>query len=282
MNPSTQERPFTAQDQARQDGLLVDWIDDKPVLLDFEAGRLSSDGGMMLVGPVDGHLGLTQAMASVLHDERDPKRTKHSMLDLMRQRVFQITAGYQDQDDSDHLRIDPIFKMLLGRAPETGADLASQPTMSRFENGVRRQELDQLAEVFLEAFIGSYAEAPAVIVLDFDDTADLVHGEQEQARFNAHVGDHCFMPLHVYEGLSGRLIMTLLKPSLLKGIDLLPIVRRLFSRLREAWPETEIIFRGDSHFTFPEVMAYLESAPRMHYVTGLGTNSVTQASGLGD
>jgi len=111
MNPSTQERPFTAQDQARQDGLLVDWIDDKPVLLDFQAGRLSSDGGMMLVGPVDGHLGLTQAMASVLHDERDPKRTKHSMTDLMGQRVFQITAGYEDQDDSDHLRIDPIFNL---------------------------------------------------------------------------------------------------------------------------------------------------------------------------
>ncbi len=274
MNPTSQERPFTAEDQARQDQLLVDWIDDKPVLLDFEAGRLSSDGGMMLVGQVDQHLGLTQAMASVLHDERDPKRTKHSMTDLMGQRVFQITAGYEDQDDSDTLRIDPIFKMLLGRAPETGADLASQPTMSRFENGITRQELDQLAEVFLEEFIRSYAEPPAVIVLDFDDTADLAHGEQEQARFNTHVGNTCFMPLHVYEGLSGRLILTLLKPSLLKGIDLLPIVRRLFSRLREAWPRTEIIFRGDSHFTSPEVMAYLESEPRMHYVTGLGTNSV--------
>ncbi len=274
MNPSTQERPFTAQDQARPDGLLVDWIDDKPVLLDFEAGRLSSDGGVLLVGPIDGHRGLTQAMASVLHDERDPKRIHHSMIDLLRQRVFQIAAGYEDQDDSDTLRIDPIFKMLLGRLPETGADLASQPTMSRFENGIRRQELDQLAEVFLEDFIGSYAEAPEVIVLDFDDTADLAHGQQEQARFNAHVGNSCFMPLHVYEGLSGRLILTLLKPSLLKGIDLLPIVQRLFSGLREAWPETEIIFRGDSHFTFPEVMAYLEAQPRMHYVTGLGTNSV--------
>ena len=88
-----------------------------------------------------------------------------------------------------------------------------------------------------------------LIVLDFDDTADLVHGEQEQARFNAHVGDHCFMPLHVYEGLSGRLILTMLKPSLLKGIELLPIVCRLVDRLRQAWPGTEIIFRGDSHFT---------------------------------
>jgi hypothetical protein len=274
MNPSSQERPFTAEDQARHDRLLVDWIDDKPVLLDFEAGRLSSDGGVLLVGQVDEHRGLTQAMASVLCDERDPKRTKHSMTDLLRQRVFQITAGYEDQDDSDTLRSDPIFKMLLGRAPETGADLASQPTMSRFENGVGARELYQMAEIFVEEFIGSYAEAPEVIVLDFDDTADLVHGEQEQARYNAHVGEHCLMPLHVYEGLSGKLITTILKPSLLKGIELLPILQRLVTRLRQAWPRTEILFRGDSHFTYPEVMAYLESEPRMHYVTGLGTNSV--------
>jgi len=274
MNPTPQERPFITEDQRTQDGLLVDSIQGKPVLLDFQAGRLSSDAGLLLLKQLDGHLGLTHALASVLPDERDPKRTRHSVADLLRQRVFQIAAGYEDQDDSDTLRSDPIFKLLLGRLPETGADLASQPTMSRFENGVPRRALYRLSEVFVEQFIRSYGEAPQVIVLDFDDTADLAHGEQEQAQFNAHVGDSCFMPLHVYEGLSGRLILTLLKPRLLKGIEILPIVRRLVSRLRQAWPETEILFRGDSHFTYPEVMAYLESEPRLHYVTGLGSNSV--------
>jgi hypothetical protein len=274
MNPTSQERPCTAEEQQTQDQLLVDSIKGKPVLLDFEAGRLSCDAGLLLLRQVDGHLGLIQDLAAVLPDERDPKRTQHSMSDLLRQRVFQIAAGYEDQDDSNTLRIDPIFKLLLDRAPETGADLASQPTMSRFENGVSRQALYRLAEVFVAQFIRSYDEAPEVIVLDFDDTADLAHGQQEQARFNAHVGNTCFMPLHVYEGLSGRLILTLLKPSLLKGIELLPILQRLVRRLRRAWPGTEILFRGDSHFSFPEVMAYLESEPRMHYVTGLGTNSV--------
>ena len=197
MNSTSQERPFIAEDQAPQDQLVVGMLEDKPVLLDFEAGRLSSDAGLLLLPKVDRQQGLTQALASVLRDERDPKRTRHSMLDLMRQRVYQIAAGYEDQDDSDSLRSDPIFKLLLDRAPETGADLASEPTMSRFENGVGARELYQMAEVFVEHFIGSYAEAPEVIVLDFDDTADLVHGEQEQARFNAHVGEYCFMPLHV-------------------------------------------------------------------------------------
>jgi hypothetical protein len=269
MNPTPQERPFIAEDQ-----LLVEAIDDKPVLLDFQGGRLSCDAGVLLIAQVDEHLGLTHALASVLPDRRDPKRTQHSMTDLVRQRVFQIAAGYEDQDDSDTLRSDPIFKLLLDRAPETGADLASQPTMSRFENGVGPKALYQMADVFVGHFIRSYDQAPEVIVLDFDDTADLVHGQQEQARFNAHVGDHCFMPLHVYEGLSGRLILTLLKPSLLKGIALLPLVHRLVCRLRRAWPETEILFRGDSHFAYPEVMAYLEAQPRMHYVTGLASNSV--------
>ena len=229
---------------------------------------------MLLLGQLDQQLGLMQALASVLPDRRDPHRTRHSMTDLLRQRLFQIAAGYEDQLDSDTLRNDPILKLLLGRLPETGADLASQPTMSRFENGVGLKALYQMAEVFVAHFIRSYAQAPEVIVLDFDDTADLVHGEQEQARFNNHVGAYCFMPLHVYEGLSGRLIMTLLKPRLLKGIEILPLVRRLVSRLRQAWPETEILFRGDSHFTYPEVMAYLESEPRLHYVTGLGSNAV--------
>ena len=240
MNPSRQERPCTTEDQ-----LLVDAIDDKPVLLDFEAGRLSSDAGLLLLGQLDQRLGLTHALASVLQDQRDPKRTRHSMTDLLRQRIFQIAAGYEDQDDSDTLRSDPIFKLLLGRLPETGAALASQPTMSRFENGVARRALYHLAEVLLEQFIRSYAQAPEGIVLDFDDTADLAHGGQEQARFNAHVGNTCFMPLHVYEGLSGRLILTILKPGVLKGIELLPIVRRLVERLRATWPGTEILFRAD-------------------------------------
>ena len=123
MNPTPQERPCTTEDQPDQDQLLVDSIDHKPVLLDFEAGRLCSDAGVLLLRQIDQHQGLIQALASVLRDKRDPKRTHHSMTDLMRQRIFQIAAGDEDQDDSDHLRRDPIFKLLLGRAPETGAGL---------------------------------------------------------------------------------------------------------------------------------------------------------------
>jgi len=232
---------------------------------------------MLLVAQVDKQLGLSEALAAALRDERDPDRISHSTQQLLRQRVYQIAAGYEDQDDSDALRTDPVFKLLLGQAPETGSPLASQPTMSRFENSISRSMLWRMGEVFLEFFMASYTHAPEVIVLDFDDTADRVHGEQEQACYNSHVGDHCFLPLHVYEGLSGRLITTLLKPKVLKGAQMLPIVRRLVDRIRAIWPHCKIVFRGDSHFTYPEVMDYLEMQPHMHYVTGLGTNSVLKA-----
>lgn len=268
-----QERTFDPEAQA----FPIDTVAQKPVLLDFDGGQITSDAGMLLLAQVDKHLGLSAALATALRDERDPDRIRHSMQALLRQRVYQIVAGYEDQDDSDALRSDPVFKMLLDQAPRTGANLASQPTMSRFENSVSRGMLWHMAEVFLEQFVASYARAPEVIVLDFDDTADRVHGEQEGACYNSHVGDHCFLPLHVYEGLSGRLILTLLKAKVLKGAQMLPLVRRVIARLRAVWPHCEILFRGDSHFSYPEVMEYLDAQPHVHYVTGLSANSVLKA-----
>ena len=108
---------------------------DKAILIDFDGGRLSSDGGLILLGDPDDQIGLTRALAAVLRDPRDPRRINFTNHDLLKQRVFQIAAGYEDANDATTLRHDPIFKLLLGRLPESGAPLASQPTISRFENG---------------------------------------------------------------------------------------------------------------------------------------------------
>ena len=197
--------------------------------------------------------------------------------DLSQQRVFHIAAGYEDANDSNPLRHDPIFKLLLGRLPQSGPSLASQPTISRFENGVSRSELYRLAVVLVEPFLTSYDKLPAVLVLDFDDTEDEVHGAQEQARYNSHDGGYCFLPLHVYEGLSGRLLTTILKAQRFTGAQLLSVLKRLVKRLRHAWPDTLLIYRGDSHFAYPEVMQWIEAQPQMHYVTGLTSNKILQA-----
>jgi len=248
----------------------------KSVELDFDGGRLSSDAGVVLLKDIDEQLGLTRALAAVLSAPRDGRRIHFTPEDLLKQRVFQIAAGYEDANDANTLRDDPIFKLLLDHLPETGAPLASQPTISRFENRISRTELYRMALVLLEQFIASYASPPSVIVLDVDDTEDPVHGEQEQARYDSYYGGYCFLPLHLYEGLSGRLITTILKAKRFTGTQMLAVLKRLVKHLRHTWPDTLVVFRGDSHFAYPEVMQWIDEQPDLHYVTGLTSNAVLQ------
>ena len=249
-------------------------LEDKSILVDFDGGRLSSDGGLILLSDPDEQIGLTRALAAVLRDPRDPRRVNFTLHDLLKQRVLQIAAGYEDANDANTLRHDPIFKLLLGRLPESGAPLASQPTISRFENRASRTDLYRLARVLVDQFIASYERAPKLIVLDFDDTEDPAHGQQEQVRYDGHDGGYCFLPLHVYEGLSGRLITTVFKAKRFRAAQLLAVLKRLVKHLRHAWPETLIVFRGDSHFTYPEVMQWIEGQAHLSYVTGLTGNAV--------
>jgi hypothetical protein len=249
----------------------------KAVDLDCDGGRLSSDAGVVLLKDIDAQLGLTRNLAAILSDPRDPRRIHFTAQDLLKQRVFQIAAGYEDANDANTLRDDPIFKLLLDRLPETGAPLASQPTMSRFENRVSRPELYRMAVELLHQFIAAYTTPPQVIVLDVDDTEDPVHGGQEQARFDGYDGGDCFLPCHIYEGLSGRLITTMLKAKRFTGAQMLSVLKRLVKRLRHAWPDTLLILRGDSHFAYPEVRQWVEAQPGLHYVTGLTSNAVLKA-----
>src|SRR6516165_4106381 len=189
--------------QRQQAPLNLAPVGSKTVKLDFDGGRLSSDAGVVLLKDIDDQLGLTRDLATVLKDPRDPRRIAFTLEDLLKQRVYQIVAGYEDANDANTLRDDPIFKLMLDRLPETGDSLASQPTLSRFENRVSRTELYRMARVLLDHFIASYAKPPQVIVLDADDTEDRVHGQQEHARYDGYYGGYCFLPLHLFEGLSG-------------------------------------------------------------------------------
>jgi Transposase DDE domain group 1 len=251
-------------------------VEDKATLVDFDGGRLSSDAGLILLNDPDDQLGLTRHLAAVLRDPRDPRRIDFTLHDLLKQRVLHIAAGYEDANDANTLRHDPIFKVLLGRLPESGPPLASQPTISRFENRVSRTALYRLARVFVDQFIASYDRVPKLIVLDFDDTEDPAHGEQEHIRYDGYYSAYCFLPLHVYEGLSGRLITTIFKAKRFTGQQMLSVLKRLVKHLRQAWPDTLIVFRGDSHFAYPEVMQWIEAQAHLHYVTGLTSNNVLQ------
>ena len=146
---------------------------------------MSSNAGLILLKDPDEQLGLTRALAAVLSASRDARRVNFTQHDLRKQRVFHIAAGYEDANDANTLRHDPIFKLLLDRLPETGAPLASQPTISRFENRVSRTDLSRMARVLVEQFLAAYRHPPKVIVLDVDDTEDRAHGQQEQVRYDA-------------------------------------------------------------------------------------------------
>jgi hypothetical protein len=246
--PGFDSMQATLATQRQPTPLLLAPVGDNTVELDFDGGRLSSDAGLILLKDIDDQLGLTRALAAVLADARDARRIHFTPEDILKQRVFQIAAGYEDANDANTLRHDPIFKLLLDRLPETGAPLASQPTISRFENSVSRTEIYRMALVLMDQFIASYNSPPEVIVLDVDDTEDRAHGAQEQIRYDGYYGGYCFMPLHLYEGLSGRLITAILKAKRFSGAQMLAVLKRVVKRLRHAWPDTWCIFRGDSHF----------------------------------
>jgi len=171
-----------------------------------------------------------------------------------------------------HLRADPALKTAVGRDPQDDPDLGSQPTMSRLENAVTPRDLLRMGYAFIDHFTDSYETAPERIVLDMDPTADPVHGEQQLALFNAYEDEYCFMPFHVYEGLSGKYITSVLRAGKTPTAkEIISVLKRIVRRLRSAWPHTKIIFRGDSHHTKPEVMEWLE-AHHMQFITGLASN----------
>jgi len=188
-------------------------IKGKNIELSFSGDRISSDGGLLLLRELDNQLNLLSSAGNCIQDARDHRYIDHSEKELLTQRVFQIAAGYEDCNDCSDLREDMIFKMCAGRLPQSDNDLASQPTMSRLENSVTRTDLFRLGKCQLDLFISSYSEAPSVIILDCDDTNNDTYGQQELALFNTYYSEHCYMPLHIYEGLSGKLITTILKPG---------------------------------------------------------------------
>ena len=248
--------------------MLFKDISGKKVVADFNGGEVSSDAGLLFLRELESKIGIIRRIADVIKDRRHPGYVKHQIVSLLSQRVFQITSGYEDANDSDDLRDDPIIKIACDRLNDS---LASQPTMSRFENAFSRTQLYRIAQAFVDAFIGSYKKVPKGIILDLDDTDDPTHGSQQLSFFNAYHGSYCFMPLHIYEGKSGKLITTILRPGKRpSGREIVMILKRIIERIREAWPEVGIIVRGDSHFGCHEVFDFCDQH-NIKYVFGLTT-----------
>ena len=252
-------------------------LDSKEIVGDFDGGLISSDGGLMLLKKLDEQLGLTERLAAAVADERDPNRIKHPLEEMFAQRIYQIACGYEDCNDADQLRSDPVFKTAAELLPETDHDLASQPTLCRLENSVDAKDLRRMAQVLVDLFIASHsAGEPREIVLDFDATEDPTHGGQQLTFFNGFYDHYCYLPLIVtaqVDGGSQQLLTTLLRSGKAHAShNALGILKRLVARFRQAWPQVRIIFRADSGFASPDIYNWCE-ANGVEYLIGLITNS---------
>ena len=232
---------------------------------------------MLLLAQAERRLGVAGRLASCIADPRDQGRVIHSLDGILRARILAIACGYEDADDLDTLRHDPGFKLALGKLPDGAVGLASQPTMSRWENAPTTRELLRLTGTLVDIYCASYLAPPAVVTLDIDDTVDVVHGAQQLSFWNGHYGERCFLPIHVYDTATGRPVAMLLRtgktPS---GAEVANHVRRLVRRIRRHWPTTRITLRGDGHYGRPEPMAWCE-ANDVDYVFGLPGNTALHA-----
>jgi Transposase DDE domain group 1 len=246
----------------------------KKVTAAFDGGRITSDGGVILLARAERRLGICDRLAAEIADHRDPGRIVHQLSDILRARILAIACGYEDADDLDHLRRDPAFKLACGKLPDSGRDLCSQPTMSRWENAPSLREIIRLMRAMIGLYCASYAVPPAAVTLDIDDTVDVVHGYQQLSLFNAHYNERCFLPIHIYDTATARPVAVLLRPGKTpSGKEVRRHLRRLLREIRRHWPNTRITIRGDSHYGRPEVMDWCE-AEDIRYVFGLSGNDV--------
>jgi Transposase DDE domain group 1 len=246
----------------------------KKITAAFDGGRISSDGGVMLLALAERRLGIADRLAAEITDRRDPTRVVHALSDILRARILAVACGYEDADDLDRLRSDPALKLACGRLPDSGRDLCSQPTMSRWENAPGLREVIRLMRVMVALYCGSYDKPPASVTLDIDDTLDVVHGHQQLSMFNAHYDERCFLPIHVYDTATSRPVAVLLRPGKTpSGREIRGHLRRLVRMIRGYWPHTHITIRGDSHYARPEVMDFCD-ANGIDFVFGLAGNDV--------
>jgi hypothetical protein len=246
----------------------------KPVHVAFDGGQMTSDAGILLLAAIEQRLGIAERLANCIEDPRVPERVRHGLAEMIRYRALLIAAGYPDGNDCDALKSDPAFKMAVGRLPKSGADLCSQPTISRLENLPGAVALKRMMAAMLEVFCDSFKEVPRRIVLDIDDTEDRVHGGQQLALFNAYYDSRCFQPIHIYETTTGKPVAIILRPGKTPdGAEVTLVLRHVIGRIRARWPAVDIVVRGDSHYARPEAMAWCERK-RIGYIFGLAGNAV--------
>jgi hypothetical protein len=246
-------------------------VSGKPIIARFDGGSLSSDGGLLALREVEGRLRVAERLAACIDDPRAPERVRHGLAEMLRFRLLMIAAGYEDGNDADGLRHDPLFKLANGRLPAAAA-LCSQPTLSRLENTPGRRELVHMARAMVALYCASFRQVPRRITLDIDDSFDAVHGGQQLRLFNAYYDAYGFQPIVVFDA-DGRPVAAMLRPARRPtGAEARAFLRRLVGEIRQHWPRVEILIRADSHYCAPEVLEFCRAA-RIDFLLGVAATA---------
>jgi hypothetical protein len=265
------------------DCLLFPDIFDRPVVAKFDQRQGSSDGGAILLKAAERRLGLTSALAACMRDDRQSGKVEHELSELITQRVMAIALGYEDANDAARLASDPIHKLLVGRDPVDGEDLASQPTLSRFENAPDSKELFRMTEALADRVIERHRKRlhgrARRITIDMDPTDDPTHGQQEFAFFNGHYDCYCYLPMVCFltfnEEADQYLVAAVLRRGNASGsAGAIGILRRLIARVSDAFLKARIRVRLDGGFASPKVLNFLDCEPKVEYLVNMGANDV--------
>ena len=248
----------------------------KKLTVDFNGGNQSSNGGLLLLREKERTLGVCRRLAEAMPDRRDADRIRHAMFEMVMARVAAIACGYEDGNDLDRLRHDPLMKLAVGRCPQSGAALASQSTICRLENAPHKTEAARLCAALIDQF-GTTVRPGTLEILDIDDTFCAAHGAQQLAFWNAHHDERGFASMHIYHVASGTPVVTILRPARTpKGTEVRTVIKHVTKRLRRHWPKTRIVWRGDSHYGRVEAMDWAED-DGTDYIFGLAGNAVLDA-----
>jgi hypothetical protein len=254
--------------------LLFSSLRRKKIQADFNGGSLTSDAGALLLRELDKRIGLLDAINHCIPDPRNPFYTIHQQRTMLAQRIFGIALGYEDLNDHQSLRQDPLLQIISERGIKDQMPLASPPTLCRLENRVDRKALTEIARVFVEAFIASHIKEPDLLILDFDATDDPVHGNQDKRFFHGYYDNYCFLPLYVFCG--SQLLVAYLRPSNIDpALHSRAILKLLVERIRQQWPDVKIIFRGDSGFCRWRLMRWCDRN-NVGYIIGIASNAVLE------
>ena len=262
-------------------GVLFKGLWRKALVAQFDQSHASSDGGAILLKACDERLGLSEALSSCCRDIRQQSKVSHAIEELLRQRLFGIACGYADANDASRLSSDPVLKLLCDRDAVAGDELASQPTLSRFENGIRRADLLRMSEALADTVIQRHKRRKRKakrLTIDFDPTDDPTHGKQQFTLFNSFYDTWCYLPLAGFLSFDDEpeqyLFSYVLRPgNAAAKTGCLEVLKRLVPRLRAAFPKAKIRIRLDSGFTGPELYEFFE-AEGLGYIAGMAKNPV--------